>query len=237
MGKINLYHELKSIKWFSFLLLTCNLVVVQHAKCQTVDAVAYKYLYQFTTSGSGQSITVADNSGTSAYFTDAVNFTDVAVNNYIKLDFDPDVHYYISGTTLKTYIAQIELKKYALNADSSAYNTAVGDTILLKVTYDPKNKSIYQDKQEFWFDNNYKVKATLLSVKNEVGTSYTLSGLPQSLRLEAGINIERYFDFDPEEISSTLEVSYDTSINHLIIQNFAIDGALAYDIEWTYVND
>ena len=107
MGKINLYHELKSIKWFSFLLLTCNLVVVQHAKCQTVDAVAYKYLYQFTTSGSGQSITVADNSGTSAYFTDAVNFTDVAVNNYIKLDFDPDVHYYISGTTLKTYIAQI----------------------------------------------------------------------------------------------------------------------------------
>ena len=237
MGKINLYHELKSIKWFSFLLLTCNLVVVQHAKCQTVDAVAYKYLYQFTTSGSGQSITVADNSGTSAYFTDAVNFTDVAVNNYIKLDFDPDVHYYISGTTLKTYIAQIELKKYALNADSSAYNTAVGDTILLKVTYDPKNKSIYQDKQEFWFDNNYKVKATLLSVKNEVGTSYTLSGLPQSLRLEAGINIERYFDFDPEEISSTLEVSYDTSINHLIIQNFVIDQTPAYDIEWTYVND
>lgn len=222
------------MKSLNAVLIGSLLFISMNLAAQTIPpVVSVKYLNTLTTVPS--SFTVTENEmNTEVTAGPPIPFKDKAVHNYVKLAIDPGKDDFISAGV--EYKVDVEIKFWNVNGTFTGFtNTTINKT--LKINYSPDNSALITDINLYSFQNAYKiqVKVTQVYVNGSAYTSY--SSLPNCLYIEAGIEVERYYDFDFAASPDDLEVVYDEDYQYLNIQNFSVDGAVAYEIEWTYVNN
>ncbi len=158
-------------------------------------------------------------------------FTDFAVVDYVELFFDQTMNVYVPTDLAVNVI--FEIRKYPL------VGTPIDVPCTLRVSYSSDNLVEYIDKSFFTIDDPgyYKIKFRIISIKDDSNVNITPSTLPLNLKMVAGIKIERYFDFAPAETPDNLKIRYLDNMKAFRIKDFDVDGALFYDLEWTFVDD
>lgn len=189
-----------------------------------------KYLDALTSTPSSFTIT-------EQFFTDIaggvpITYSDVSVANYVKFAIDPGKDSYISSD--KTYTINVTIQYWTYSGGTFSSTTMT--PFDLEVTYDYDNSASFNDSHIYTFTGAYKLKVTVNSVKIDGTVTTTYSSLPNSLYIESYISPDRHYDFDPNDIADAMTVT-STADGYIKINNFAIAGAEAYDIEWTYAND
>lgn len=177
-------------------------------------------------------------------------FEDAYANGYIRFSIDQKLNAFFAADS--NYRVELEIQKYS----STASGTTDGSpfTITLSIRNNPDNDDVFSDFSEYVIEDCHKFKFKIKTiwawtcspdpceptVADKVTTTGGYQALSKSLNITYGIEVERYNDFDPTDVPP-IKVIYDntpanTTYKHLKISDFFIDGAYAYDIEWTYVN-
>lgn len=159
-------------------------------------------------------------------------FSNKKVTNRVSLSIDN------TNTTFQPddYEATVEVKiTYFKHNGTQFYQQAPAVTKTLVVVYDPANN--YQDKSVFQFEGGHAMKVEVISI---TGISPGGPSDPQmNLVLEAEIDVERYYTFDPNAAITSSQLSHNflTTRGELeVFWNF-IPGAEEYDLEWLHVNN
>ncbi len=162
------------------------------------------------------------------------------VQNTIVLRFDPDNQVYIACNY--TAVVQYQITWY----DKDGNPTNIANT-QLTVEYNNDRGVTHPDLVYHKFTGAHRVDLTVLSV-NVTYASGGCSGTPANLLLENTIEIERYFDFNPNATGSfigcpppnaplTQGCRYDAATNEMVVEWNAMPGAEEYDLEWLFVNN
>jgi len=173
-------------------------------------------------------------------------FTDKQVNNYVRLFIDHNKKDHFTAD--KSYVVTFQLKYWTHSVPfdpasppltASLTEVTVSPNPSLRVDYDYDNNTSFVDLNEYRFNNAYKIKITIISVKDAAGTDLAIGDLPDGLAFELGIERERYYEFDPtlETNGEEMEVHWDDEFNQVGINHFGMEGAIHYDVEWTYSNN
>ncbi len=245
---ISLYHDFRNkiIRNGAFLITTVLCLQGQIGYTQISSLLSGpKYLidYDWTPPGLTNVIQLTDAEAVSGV---SYEFTDKQVNNYVRLYIDHNKKDYFTAD--KSYVVTFQLKYWTHSVPfdpasppltASLTEVTVSPNPSLRVDYDYDNNATFVDLNEYRFNNAYKIKITIISVKNAAGTNLAIGDLPDGLAFELGIERERYYEFDPTLITNgeDMEVHWDDEYNQVGINHFAMEGATHYDVEWTYSNN
>lgn len=175
---------------------------------------------------------------------------DVYHNGYIRFNIDERYNAYFDAD--KHYRVELQIQKYsstsATTTDGAPFN------ITLSIRNNVDNDDVFNDYAEYLVKDCYKFKFKIVNVwawtcatepceptaADKITTAGGFSALPGSINITYGIEVERYIEFDETEVAPVI-VAYDNTptsdhYKHITISNYYLDGAYAYDIEWTYVN-
>lgn len=240
MQYVNFIGALRSvmIQFAPWIVVICG--TLENAKAQALadEAVLYVKDVQLTTPYN-RDLIPKDLTG----YYNTGGFTDIEVKDYVRFSIEKNKNAYIPpepGGGVITYELTYSLAGMTWDGTSDVITTLGSHTLTIR--YDPENATVYNDIEDYWFEGYYKFRARVTGVKRN-GTAITsFAGQPFNLCITAGIMIERYYDFDPDEHPATFKIEYQDDntkpyYRYLKIKNFYIPGATAYDIEWTYSND
>ncbi len=154
------------------------------------------------------------------------------ISNQVIFKFDPH------NTTYQqcNYIATIDISISSEDATGATQNQNTS----LTIEYNNDRGVRHKDQDYLIFNGGHRVTITVTNI-NINFTPGTCSGIPNNLILENRIQMERYYNFDPNVIGNFLNCSpsptYLSNSNEAELQWNAIDGAEFYDLEWLHIND
>lgn len=161
------------------------------------------------------------------------NHTNHIVKNNLILHIDHSYPTYIANSY--HYIFEIEVKSFDENMSPST------QTINLPIEYNPNPSPgmSYKDRSAFVFSGAHKIEAKILSVKTPSGT--IVSDPEDNIILTINIDIERYWTFTPSATSCVVvtanDLNSDMIDDELELNWTTLNGAEAYELEWTWVDD
>ncbi|GEM_PF-5961306 len=158
------------------------------------------------------------------------NFTDVYAKGFIALGVDHSIT--TDADSAFQYDFELALEYYDSNC------TAYYDTIIMRVENDPDTGMTYQDFSVYKLPEAYWLQVKILSIHELLTNSYP-SDVTDNLFLEGRLEIERYYDFSTTYTlgAGNFDIDYASSAAAYIITWDEIPGAIAYDLEWLYVDD
>jgi len=175
-------------------------------------------------------------------------FTDVTQFGYVRLGIEDKIQMEFRGT--RTVEVNLAISEFT---NSNVEQTAI--PVQLIVTYNYQNGVITVDGDDYRLPNRYKFKMRVIStVVYDESNAVLSETLPDYIYLEGGIQAERYYLFDPQDIPATaaMMVQYDNvgvpsevatplvagaSTDEFFITWDYVDGAEYYDLEWTWVDN
>jgi hypothetical protein len=203
------------------------------ANAKNIELIKPFPLYQY--SSTNKLVSIKDvTANLNAIAAGNAGFCDTEIKNYIRFSYDRASHSVLTtSSALQTYEVDIEITSFNYVSGGGQPSAEPPITITLTIKYDPANSVIYNDIEEYWFTGSLRVSAEITAIRLN-GGSWTPS---PAFMLEAGIQIERYYDFNPNWKPQNLQISYIPTSEELSISGFTIHGANAYDIEWTFANN
>src|ERR1700757_1847134 len=165
-----------------------------------------------------------------------LGFYDRSVKNRVIFGIDYGDNSYVSQSYTATVIYTITYQQFV----SGSFQTITVPNNTLTVEYDPLNKNKDKSVYEFLGGNSLEIQVTNLYTNN---TAVPIN--KARLQLEAEIDVERYFQFDPNTpypfnklshcsnlltTTGEIEVFWDPSPS-------VIQGAEEYELEWTFINN
>lgn len=213
---------------------------VEPAESSTLDG---KYFIQYTNASTG----LNPNYNASAAFTNflpSFNSTGTysfptahhvrRIDNMVELNLDPIATEYIAFAY--TLEVTVQIQKYEPGATAPSIESAI-----LKIEYDPAERTKWIEKANFHFTNAGRVNYTIQSVTLSPSslTEVQKEAVSKVVGLRSDIIIERYKDFNPSLclIGTNIQNAYDPVEQELTIKWHTQPGAEYYDLEWAYVDD
>lgn len=172
-----------------------------------------------------------------------VNFRDKEAYALVGIGLDPD---------LNLCHAQAIHYRVNLRSDETVIATPGSPTVqtnyyTLDVTYDPLLRKTETEQAYIQVTNARRVKISIIDVRSVApnGTETVIGSpgtLPADLYVEGEIYRERYDDFNPTSIPvitapTSAELLQYQDDNVFLLKWNNVNGAVEYEIEWTYVDD
>lgn len=159
-------------------------------------------------------------------------FVNHKVNNYVKVAID---HQF--ATLVNTPFNYNIVLEISYNDNSTTLYT-VNKTF--NIQYNPKSGIAYKDYSVYNFDGAHQINVKILTI-TDANSGATIASPSQNINILYGINIERYWDYNPSLTtcaSKTVnDLNSDGEDDELVISWSPISGAEEYELEWTYVDD
>ena len=170
-------------------------------------------------------------------------FTNIGVTNTVAIGYDVNYYQKISGYNDIDF--NLRLRKKDENG------TLTTEDITLTVNPNSNQTQRHRQLHLYKFSGAYKVNVLILSIKSN-GANITP---PPNMYMELTISSERYYDFNPGNVPTSLSHSLlDLSANPQTIASTNVNtayaqademeiswnslaGAEEYELEWTYVNN
>ncbi|WP_299883972.1 DUF6443 domain-containing protein [uncultured Lacinutrix sp.] len=150
-------------------------------------------------------------------------FTTTKASSYIKIWADDNV------PLNEHYKYSMEVKITPLTPSRPAFNKT------LTIEYNPfSNAGTFKDMYVYEIENVTDLSFVILSVTYEDVENETLSTItPESIKMETGLRVERYYELqqgNPNPLTNAVT-------NTINIDWQPINGAISYDLEWTWVDN
>lgn len=220
------------IRLYKIVLLLAFVSLFSNAKAAHLNSTGFQSSSAITALPSASFSFNQNDYATLPTVTGYVNY---AVNNNLMVFIDHTYSTYIG--TAYSYTVKIELKTWDAN---KALSTQI---VELPVEYDPNaNPGVsYKDRSVFNFTGAHKIEVKVLDIKNNITNTWGVSNPEDNFIVKANIDIERIYNFNPTNVTTTSKVAANLNSNsaddELTISWPSITGAEEYDLEWTYLDD
>ena len=225
----------------TYLLVACLFLLTVAANGQSI--ISREYFQPYTNMGDIE-VDVADDR-LADLSSGSVDFADKTAYGIVAVGFDPDMNLCYDGP--QTFKITVQVDETIISTPGMPSSGSNPYTLL--VNYDPSMGSTENEQAYVVIPNARHLVITIVDVKSVspggTETPVTSPGsLPADLYVEGEIIRERYMEFDPTDPASvpafepmlTLDPAYlEHNVHYIEWQN--VDGAVEYEIEWTYVDD